>query len=210
MIALFTTVLDFLLMTWIFWPIILTLPFVAFYNVFSAVKDDESEVFAGFVIAAIVGILAYKFPTVRGYFEGWRAWSVVLGGYVATGFLLSLYKWFVVLWDFRKQDVKAYINAAKADHQTSEEKVAKSGFGSSSSVEDILENKFTKCVVEEENGVYSVYPNWKKYPIGTWWVYWPFFLLELPFDFVKRIMERLFNWLRHFYNGIAKSFAVKA
>lgn len=205
--TLITSLLDFLFMTWVFWPIILTLPFVAYYNVVSAVKDDESEVFAGFVIATIVGILAYKFPAVRGYFDGWRAWSVVLGGYVAAGFLLSLYKWFVVLWDFRKLNVKETIEKCKKEAKDAED----SGNRYCPSVESRLKDysDFQKCIVESSEGTYTIYPNWKKYPISIWWTYWPFFLLEIPFDFIKRIMENLFNWLRHFYNSIAKSFAVK-
>jgi len=207
-----TTILDFLLMTWIFWPIILTLPFIAYYNVVSAVKDNDSEVFAGFLIAAIGGALAYKFPALRGYFDGWHACFVVLGGNVAGGFLLSLYKWFSVLWDFRKADVKGRIEACRSAYDTDVEKNSSRGY-STPSVKDRIEGLiiFKKCNVEEnEDKTFTVFPNWKQYPIGTWWVYWPFFLLELPLDFVKRIMENLFNWLRHFYNGIAKSFAVKA
>lgn len=202
-----TAVLDFLLMTWIFWPIIVVLPFVAFYNVFSAVKEDEVEVFAGAVIAAIVGILAYKFPVVRGYFDGWRAWCVILGGYVSAGFLLSLYKWLVVLWDFRKADVKGRIQSCRNSYNAEMEKGRSSYIDS---VKQRIQNLFEKCVVEENNdNTFSVFPNWRKYPIGLWWVYWPFFLLELPFDFVKRIAESLFQWLRHFYNSVAKKFAVR-
>ena len=215
--ALFTTVLDFLLMTWIFWPIILTLPLVAYYNVTDSVKEEESEFLAGFLIAAIVGALVYKFPALRGYFDGWRACLVVFGGYIAAGFLLSLYKWLSVLWDFRKQDVRNKIEECRIDYSVAEEKYkTKKESGERfnpepDSVEDRVENLFKKCNVEKnEDGTFTVFPNWKQYPIGIWWVYWPFFLLELPFDFVKRVMERLFNWLRHFYNGIAKSFAVKA
>jgi hypothetical protein len=205
-----TAILDFLFMTWVFWPIILVLPFVAYYNVTNAVKDNECEVFAGVLIAGIVGILAYKYPAVRGYFDGWRAWAVVLGGYVAAGFLLSLYKWLVVLWDFRKGDIKGDIAQCKREYNNEYERNFAKGY-SVTSMADRVERAFPKCnTTANEDGTFTVFPNWKKYPIGTWWTYWPFFLLELPFDFVKRIMENLFNWLRHFYNSIAQRFSVRA
>jgi hypothetical protein len=210
-----TAILDFLLMTWVFWPIILTLPFVAYYNVVSAVKDDESEIFSGFLIAAIVGILAYKFPAFRGYFDGWRAVAVVAGGYVAAGFLLSLYKWFVVLWDFRKADPKSVVESCRKEyaHREEERETGKlSGSYYNIPVKERIKERpeFNKCIVETSDDTFMIYPNWKKYPIGTWWVYWPFFLLELPFDFIKRVMENVFKWLKHFYNGIAQKFAVTA
>ena len=113
MIAFFTTVLDFLLLTWVFWPIILALPLVAYYNVTVAVKNGYTEVFAGLLIGAVIGILSYRFPSFRGYFDGWRAFVVVIGGYVVVGFLLSLYKWLSVLWDFRKSDVKKKVEDIK-------------------------------------------------------------------------------------------------
>lgn len=216
MITILTTVLDFLLMTWVFWPIILILPLAAYYNVTTAVKEEETEVFAGVLIAGIVGALAYKFPAIRGFFDGWKAVAIVLGGYVVAGFLLSLYKWLVVLWDFRKLDVKGRVEACRNAHAAADEaalkKRSETSYMSNPSVESRVKelDVFEKCVVETSNDTFMIYPNWKKYPIGTWWVYWPFFLLELPFDFVKRIMENLFNWLKHFYNGIAQKFAVNA
>ena len=212
MITIITAILNFLFLTWVFWPLAILSPIIAFGMVanltdkadrYGCFKHEVWSPVPGFFIAFFVAALAWHFPFLRGYFDGWRAIATVLGGYVIVGFFMSFYKWIVVLVEFYKEreNIIARITEVK-----------KSALSSTHhSCEEMIESEYKFCNVEKrEDDTYIVYPNWKKYPIEIWWCYWPFFIVQIPFDIVKDFIERAFNWIKGFYNSIAKKFSINA
>ena len=207
------TVLNFLFLTWVFWPIVLGILLVAFGKIVYSVREHDFAVFPAFLIATTGAAIAYRYPSIRPYFFTWQGVGIVFGAYVVAGFLVSLYKWMAVLIDFKKLDVSSAIAKVRVDEDKEYLRLKQKHGNDYEYTRDVLsevQGYFSNCVVKESaDGKISVYPNWKKHPIGTWWSYWPFFALELPFDFVKQIGERLLSLMRHFYNGIAEKFVAE-
>jgi hypothetical protein len=188
------------LFAWTFWPIVVLLPIIAYMAVQTAAKEDSGSFAAIFLMSVVVGLLTYKYQWIRDLFTSWTSIAYVIGGYVLAGFLVSLYKWFMVLFDFKKlkEEVRAEITKLKNSGTLGDE------------LNRVLSNHYAKCYVDvDDNNVVTIYPNWKEHPIGVWWVYWPFFILSVVFDPLKRIIENLYERLKDFYNFIAKQFSVK-
>ncbi len=206
-------IFDFILLTWFFWPLAILFPLGAYFSLRDSVKKEESPILPGFLIALAGTILAYRYPWFREIVTSWKSIAWLVGSYVTAGFVLALYKWFVILWDFRKTDFKAHVDDAKLGLKNNPRaSFLDESHYESDRVLSLLRrstslDKFN--IQYNDDATYSFYPNWKQYPIGSWWVYWPFFLFEIPFDVLTRLITNLFNWFRYLFNGIARKFAVK-
>ena len=91
--------LDLALLSWVFWP----LEFLLFLLLYATVKPtsrDDAEDFRGPGIVILVLILAAVW-----YRCGWPTWTHLFEGiglYIVAGFFLSLYKYWWVLHDFKR------------------------------------------------------------------------------------------------------------
>lgn len=191
--------LDILFLTWTFWPIVVGLPLICYGVVSSLEAKDESEAWPTLLIILAGAATLYRYPALR--LTEWQTWAYAVGGYVLIGFLLTLYKWVMVLVDFRKSDVAKDIAETRTAY--SSPKKAAASLGSL--------YRYKKCLVEvnDADGTISVRPNWHSYPLATWATYWPFFAFSVILDPIKRGIEHAIGWLKSFFDGIARRFAVK-
>jgi hypothetical protein len=201
-------VLDLLFISWFFWPVAFGLPVICYFVIASSFKEDKYTHVPEFLLAIVIGAVLWRYPDLRHYATDWHNWAYVIGGYAVAGFLMSLYKWLRVIGSFRSQDVKGTIARIRSEvntvyHMNHEEARA-------AEATQQLRRKFDKCkVVLNDDKTISIWPDRSEYSISSWWVYWPFFLLELPFELVGDICRACYNTIRRLYDGIAQSFSVK-
>jgi hypothetical protein len=204
-------VLDLLFLSWLFWPILFGVPILCWIFITSAVKDEEFTIGAALLMLLVLfaNFWRYSYPSLA-VLTTWHFWVTGLTVYLGAGFVISTYKWFMVIMNLRKDlQNKVLISTHKNDIQHHHpdwdgEEIARA-------VVRVIEDKsyYSKLKVEADGLQVLVFPNWKKYPIGTWWVYWPFFLLEVVFDPIQRVVEKVVDFLKDYYHYIAKYFAVK-
>lgn len=204
------SVLDFLFLSWFFYPVIVILPIICYAIVFKTSEENEFPVEPSFLLIPVIGALLWRFPSLRGLFADWHVYLYVVGGYVLAGFLLSLYKWIMVLVDFRKPNVKIMIGCCRSDIETRYSHNHNAAKDQQVAEQLRRDYQFKNCLVTvNPDRSITIYPDRHKYPIATWWVYWPFFLLSVVFDPLKRVIEKLTEWTKTFYESIARRFSVK-
>ena len=200
------TVLDFLLLSWAFWLIAPGLTVIA-YIIVSELADEKEWGFAPlFFLALAGGALWYRYPEVRLTWSG-AAWAAA--GYVAAGFILSLWKWLTVLLDFKKLPVAVMIACQKADARIQNPSYHAQAVLNEAARKLAHDCTLKGCKVVENAGTITIYPDWRRHPIATWFTYWPFFLFSVVLDPVKRGIARLVQELKELYESIAKRFKVE-
>ncbi len=164
-------------MTWVFWPIIFILPVAAYYNVAKSCRAEEPEIFAGLIISSFIGVLLYHFPLLREYCNTWKSIGYIILIYSALGFAVSLYKWAMVIIDFRKSDAQFKLNTLKSEDAEKNKKYPERLY--KDSLEYSIKREFPKCSIirNQSNETYIIYPNLEEYPIIKWWVYWRVFYM---------------------------------
>jgi hypothetical protein len=60
-----------------------------------------------------------------------------------------------------------------------------------------------------KDGTISVYPDRSEYPVGTWWTYWPFFLLSVILDPLQQGLTWVTNLLRNGFDFIGLQFRIE-
>lgn len=219
----FYYVLDFLAFSWIFWPLLGFLFFWPFVVLMHCIADDESEktlFYPIFPFLIAFSLFFYHFPHIRPNFLIWQTYVYGVGGYVLAGFLVSLYKWFMKLHDFRKMDkdglwkeISSSLSNRYGCKEMTPEEVKEE------LITQIKRNKlkgsfyeppYSKYKVDlDQNDQLRIYPNWKKYPLSMWWTYWPFYMFEVVLDPIRRFINSVVDLLKEFYNKIAQHFSVK-
>jgi len=212
-----TDILNIALMTWFFWVVFAAFLIWPLVLIVSVVCDDEAK----FVLSPLVlfGVLifvsTYHWPSLRPHVLDWHFWLRYTIGYVVVGFLVTTGKWYLTLKKFSRSNPAERITLARAQAQQKEE-ARESGGGrrmDARSIEDFtqsaLEQAFPRCKVNYGTGkANNIYPNWRKYPIAGWWMYWPFYLLQMPFEFLQELITTLVGKLKRYFEGIALRFAV--
>ena len=51
--------------------------------------------------------------------------------------------------------------------------------------------------------------NWRKFPVGIWWTYWPCFVCSIAIEFGEKLVRWLMERMRYFYENLAMRFRVK-
>jgi hypothetical protein len=198
--------IDWLLIDWVFWPVEVIFFAVLYYALPKNRKSEyeAADQFSGaglFWTVAILGFLWWKWrelPTWQHALEGLLA-------YAAIGFFISLYRYWVVLVEFKDE---APDLLAKNAHR---------GFDTNDGSKDKENTTKWLCV---EFGYYresvkwnaadkAYVINWRAFPVGIWWTYWPCFLFSSIFEFAEKIQKALMNLMRHFYENLAHRFRVQ-
>lgn len=215
MIATLEAILNFLFLTsWLFWAEVGIIPLVCYFLIDGAVKDDEFPTLPLFLIAAVGFGVAWKYPSVWQFFTTWTNWLIAFGGYIVAGFIVATVKWLIVLNDFRNGNITETIASAKKSRDRDIGAYVESGGKGNpelfvKSLKEYLSYTETKnLIVSEENGKIKAYPNWKKYPIGSWWNYWPFFALSTVFSRINKLIEFIYTLFRHYWESLAAKFSV--
>jgi hypothetical protein len=203
------SILDFLLLGFFFYPLVVGLLLLAYAVTASLEKEKEWGVGPLLLLTLTGGALLYHFPILRS--TDWSVWAGVTGGYMAVGFMVSLYKWVDVLIAFRKRPVAADIVEAKEEeYRCSPQNHAAARLKDAANRLTGYREPYCDCVADcNDDGTITLRPDWRKHPIAAWATYWPFFALSIPFDWLKRGIERITNWLRQFWDGIARRFSVR-
>lgn len=194
------TILDYLLLGWLFWPVAIVPLLIAY----ALVNADDSDCAVGALIlsAVALGACLYRYPEFRAFAFTWSGAAWLVGGYVVAGGILSLWKWVNVLMDFKRKAPEALKKVKRPDAPSEiAENLGRSIFGYGKS----------HYVVSGDglNGDSVYYPNYKVFPIATWWVYWPFFTLSVVFDPINRLIRRVYDLLKGVYERMARTVAVK-
>lgn len=204
-----TWVLDLLFLSWFFWPVIAFFPVICYFVVIDGFKDSEWRTAPAILLSIVALAVVWRFDSLKPYAKDWHWWAIAFGTYMGAGFCMTLYKWMRVIIAFRKQDIKSSIqrvreNVDKTQHMNHEP-------ARNNEVVRELKMMFPKTVVtcDSSDRSITIWPDRNAYSLSLWWCYWPFFLLEIPFELVGDLVTGLLRFLRGFYNGLAKSFSVK-
>lgn len=187
--------LDLALLSWVFWP----LEFLLFLLLYATVKPtsrDDAEDFRGPGIVILVLILAAVW-----YRCGWPTWTHLFEGiglYIVAGFFLSLYKYWWVLHDFKRDAPAVLLHFTPTIHSPD----------ACIKLCSNLSLPMGSVNYDVSRGIYII--NWKEFPIAIWWIYWPCFVLSVVFDPLERVIRELMRWMRRFYAKLAEEFSVKA
>lgn len=206
-----TAILSGLFLTGVFWLIVPSL-FLISYLLVCGDSDptdlNEIPLIPAFLLSVAIYGVSFKYALITSWAGlGW--FLLVYGG---VGFLVSVYKWTEVLLKFPKKDIAEKIFEAKTKFR-----------GKSTDTDVDLKNfqahmecaagcwyDAKRCKVECSEGYnVSVYPDWKQHPIASWWVYWPLFSLSIPFEWGRKLVNKLTKLLKDFWNNLAKRFAAK-
>jgi len=176
-----------------------------------AVCDKQQDDFVslpGILALIISGMLVYHYHWFH-YLSSWKFWVWSLVIYLVAGFCVSLYKWFMVLFDFKK-------NLLEINSAVQNAKVKISG-KTEAPLTDTGMAKVVKDLTSYWNGHYcvgyvgdsiKVYPNWIKHPIAMWWMYWPAYSISVILDPIQRLVRNLVDWMKRFYDSIARRFSI--
>lgn len=206
-------VLELLITWWIFYPIVVIGLLMCYKSLQDNIFDPRASSYSRMytldvgpfvTLVLTVGLLAaYKF----GLFAiSWQWWLVGAAIYFVMGGIVSTYKWVQVILDFNKPesrvDVQKTIDRAKLEYPVESDR----GMGFKSFI--VTRHH---CLKVEWCGdsSFSVYPDWEKFPLKLWWLYWPFFTLQVVFDPVQRFIGRCVRALRQFYDALARRWSVK-
>jgi hypothetical protein len=212
------TVLSILFLTWAFWVAVPLLTLASYICVVNNIKDEDDSVpwIAFLFLSFAIWGLGYRFQNWVDV-SNWRWWASMLGSYFGVGFGVSMYKWLSILRGFDRKAASVAIvltrdkvKALYDDPRDQSWRIA--GKRQDQYLQDELKQMadFKRCVVNVAlNGATAVYPDWRKYPIATWWVYWPFFMFDVLLDPLHRLVKMALKFMRHFYDSIGKLFAAK-
>ena len=223
-----TSVIDFLVLTWLFWPLLVLIPIVCYFMVLDAVRHEHYPLMPELLLAAVIAAVVYHFPVLHLYAFSWQVWALAVPVYIVAGFGIAFYKWMAVIHDFRASGPAAIIASTRADVWQEAVKANRVKWTGPELVKEVssrldrywdrkavIEVPPSRCPDQLTQAEFSavalrVYPNWKKHPIATWWVYWPFFALSVVFDPIERFIRQLTAWLKGVFNGVARKFSVSA
>lgn len=193
-----TSILTFMLLGWFFWP--LTAVLVLWTYCLVRGEDDDFSYWATLFMGAVIASVIYRYDHIRVWI--WNAehatWCIV--AYIAVGFLIAVHKWTNHLMAFKSAGRKEVADIAKR-HPDWE----KGSTDFIRSLRSALSLKGDSVYYSPEKGYYL---NWREFPIGNWWAYWPFFILSVVFDPIRRACRWTVNRLKKFWEGLAKYFAV--
>jgi hypothetical protein len=187
--------LDFLLLGWFFWPIDLVLLFI----VYSCVKPkghvawndiEPGGLFFGTLLLAVAWFHWRPAFTVSLLYSALK-W---LGVYIGAGFLVSLYKYWSLLTDFRDA---APLLLEKRPY----------AYDSAYDLCSDLEYPSGYVDFDKNTGVFKI--DWKSVPLLVWWTYWPCFTVSLILDPIQRGIKWLFERMRSFYDALATKYSVR-
>jgi len=193
------TILAFLTLWWVFWPIVTILTLITYFAV-SKNKDDDFE-------SGALALLALTIVGLTHYFGAWFlfTWPTVLytvGGYVAIGVVIMGYKWLTLLSDFRTK-AKEFLKSIPEGGSVAEkaQRLDSHVFGSY--------GRHVKVdTVDGPDSRAFYYLNWRTFPLANWVVFWPFFSLSVVLDPILRVTRRVIKWCGEIFEAIAKKFAV--
>lgn len=183
------TALNWLLFSWLIWPIIALGLFVPNYIV-KADKDFAGIAFLPIGIA--IGAAWWRWPAI--FPHTWGGAALAAGLYLAAGGVYSAFKYLQTLRAFKAQAEEALKGCS--GNEGDRKARLRSAFCYSSGL----------SVRFDENGAQL---DWARLPIANWWIWFPYFLCGTAFDFVSNLGDRLVGAFKGFYQGLAKRFAVK-
>lgn len=210
---LLTSFLDLLFLSWFFYPLVIVFPVICYYIIEqtgrSVYHDNDWPGGPLFLLAIVGAAVLYRFPTLRpASWHGYIWWALT---YIAIGFGVALYKWLAVLVAFKRGHVKIDIARAKAA-ELAENPQNHARAQLNEAVDRLKrDSDYRRCIitVDGDTGFITIYPNWQQHPIASWFAYWPFHALSIPFDWLTDAVEWVAKALRGFWEGIAKHFSVK-
>lgn len=187
-------VLDFVLLSWVYWLILALLLFIPHLVLEYGKQDFQTG--ALLLPLAALGVSWYRYPALFPHTVG--AAAVLAGAYLLAGAIYTVARYLHTLRRFRN-DVDALIGHAPGlaviDKVTHLE-ANLCGWGSD-----------WKAQYEIVDGVARL--KWNMLPLANWWVYWPWFLCASVFDFVTNLGTRLVAAFKGLWQGLANRFAVK-
>ena len=194
-------VVEWLVFSWAVFPIYAITAIWFSFLVSGADKENEASVMSKFLVlvAALVTVSRY------GHFSdllNWRFDLFWVAVYLGVGFLVCMYKWFSLLHDFRHAaiNVLAEHPGMTAHADTVKRRIhSRMGFYSDRFADD--------RILVDTSGRY--YIDWTGFPICTWWLDWPYFLLSTIFDPIQRAIRSAVQRLRSFFHWTATLFSVK-
>jgi hypothetical protein len=185
MIAFLVTALNFIFLSWIFWPIFIIFSFCS-YNLVKSSKHEFA--WAPLILIGVVGFGAvWRWPILKVMFTSWQLIGLAIGAYIVAGFIVSLYKYIAELHDFKKD---------------APEHIARGVMGCDLESQMDLPRDSVK-----QDGA-KVYLNWKAFPHALWWTYWPLFVFSVILDPLTRFIDWAIGFLKTFYQSLAKKFSV--
>lgn len=192
-------ILELLLLWYVFWPLAAIFSITSYCTVANN-EYGEWKVFPIFLLAAVVIGLGFYYPSFGAYLFTLKGAITATVSYVIVGGIVSMWKWLVVLMNF-KEKAKTYDlkSPGNVDYHCIE--LIKHVFPS-----------FRQYDITHKNAVlydgHKYYLNSKVFPISYWWTYWPLFLFSVVFDPIARIIRRLTKWLSDVYETVSKMFSV--
>lgn len=188
----FESLLSFLFLGWFFWPLSIGL----LLGAYAVVKDaDEFPTGSLFLLGSVLGFCLYRYPELRDVLFSIKGAAYSVGGYILAGGVVSLWKWVTVLLDFRR-DAPEHLKKVNVNQPPGDRAKCLSRFIYGSG----------RDLVKESAG--SFYPDYRRFPIATWWTYWPLFLFQVILDPITRAIRRFVNFFRDIYEAVAKRFSV--
>lgn len=189
-------ILTFLFIPYIFYGVVVCVLLFS-YIVVKDARDDFSW-FALFLFALLITGFGFYYPSVGAYIFTIKGAIITTISYIVAGAVVSMWKWMVILIDFRKE---APLVVSKIKENYTDEYP-----GIANRVSGELYGYHGKVIKNDLTDKY--YPNYKGFPIANWWIYWPLFVLQLIFDPIDRIIRHIYNQIKEVYNNVAKRFSV--
>jgi hypothetical protein len=206
-----TAILAWAFLTFAFWLIVPGL-FLTSYIIVCGDSDptdlNEIPLIPAFLLSVAIYGISFKYALIT----SWAGLGWFLLAYAGIGFAVSVYKWVEVLVKFPKKDISEKIEEAKAKFRAkfTDPDANSKDFRRNMEYAAGCWYDAKRCKVEcNESQHVSVYPDWKQHPIAAWWVYWPLFSLSIPFEWGRKIVNKLTKLLKDFWNNLAKQFAAK-
>ncbi len=190
MIAFLFSIVDFLVLTWAFW---LIAPGLCLWS-YCYVKPKHTASFhfgPVFLMGLVVAACAYKWPVVREWLIPGKLW-LTMAGYLFIGFLTTLIKWRTITQRFANADT-SYFTAETEKYR----------------IEQSLELPSGSLEVKTAGPEPEYYLHWKKFPFGTWWTYWPFFMFSIVLEPILNTVDWLMNRAKFIYEGMARNASIK-
>lgn len=197
----FSDILDLLLIGYVFWPVL----FVFALLIYASIERGKSILCGNFFGVLFIAAVWAHYRTIPPFIN-----IVEFAGiYILVGFLVSLYKYFIILYDFRK-NAPAAITKIKKHYSPPtyrlNDKEMITRVESDLSTE--LDLPYNSVEYDETTNSYHIKYN-NCGPIALWWIYWPCYLLSTIFDPIERFIKYIYEKIKGFYNNMAKWFGVK-
>lgn len=190
-------ILDILMVWWVYWPMSILLLSCGYAL---GHQEDEFHPEALIFLGALLAGILYRFDNLRHFLLSWDGALLGAGGYLMIGAAISLCKWMQKLDGF-KTFAKDWLPKNKPDPRnfTPPQKER---------LERAWTDTYATGRVTEQDGVFFL--NWRKFPLATWWIYWPFFSFSVILDPIRDLVNTIIAWFGNRLEQLAKIFSVKA